>query len=84
MFSEEGIFWLPPGLADILREMYEIKPFRVAFCLETMDEVLNSKLRALRSATRAEVARGSFDFLPHPPVVFSRPLAKRDSRHGNP
>jgi hypothetical protein len=56
--------------------MYEIREFRVAFCLETTERfgVLNSQ--DLESAMQVEVAKSSYDFLPHPPLVFSRTLAK--------
>jgi len=75
VFSADDVCWPPCGLAEMLHEMYEIREFRVAFCLEA-EEIRASNLRTLKSATQADVANGSYDFLPGPPVIFSRNLAK--------
>lgn len=78
VFSEEQVRSPPPGLGDTLREMYGIREFRVTLCLETIERTGASNLRALMSQTQAEVDKGSFNFLPSPPLVFSRTLTKYD------
>ena len=69
----------PPGLAGWLSEVYEVKVFRLAFCLEMAERTRDAYLRALRLVIQKEVNMGFYDFLPHPPAVFSRPLAKYDN-----
>ncbi|KAF9645693.1 hypothetical protein BDM02DRAFT_3189480 [Thelephora ganbajun] len=76
VFSEEEVQWPPLGLAEALRGIYQVRAFRLAFCLETVEWVEAENLRALTSTTQADVANGFYDFLPCPPVVFSRTVAK--------
>jgi len=76
VFSEDEVRWPPWGLANLLREVHKIKEFRLAFCLETTERLRAANLRYLTLATQAEVAKGSYDFLPRPPLVFSRYLAR--------
>jgi len=73
VFSVDDISWPPTNLAEMLREMYKIRRFRVAFCLEA-EAIRASNLRPLRLATEADVMNGFYDFLPCPPVIFSRGL----------
>ena len=44
------------------REMYEIKEFSVAFCLETSEESMVKNLHTLVSETRAGVVEGTYYF----------------------
>ena len=70
--------WPPRGLDEVLREMHEIKGFRVAFCLETLEELGEQNLHQLTLETRASAAAGAYDFLPCPPLVFSRTVTRYD------
>lgn len=76
VFSEEEVCWPPWGLAKVLREVHEVRGFRLAFCLEIDERLKAANLRALKISTQAEVARGHYDFLPCPPLVFFRHLAR--------
>ncbi|KAF9645592.1 hypothetical protein BDM02DRAFT_3262827 [Thelephora ganbajun] len=78
VFSEQDVDWQPLGLAEVLHEIYEVRKFRLAFCLETIEQVRAEDLRVLVSATQADVMVGFYDFLPCPPIVFSRTVAKLD------
>jgi len=72
MFTERDVYLtqqLPKGL---LRGMYEIKRFRLAFCLEAPEELRVRHFPELASRMEAEAVRGTFDFLPCPPSFFSR------------
>lgn len=62
----------------MLREISEVGRSRLAFCLETEEEIRAEKLRALTLATQEDVVNGFYDFLPCPPVVFSRTLAQHN------
>jgi hypothetical protein len=70
--------WSPQGLAQVLCEMYEIKEFKVAFCLETLEELRVQNLHHLTLEVKAAVAGGTFDFLPCSPLVFSRTVTCYD------
>jgi hypothetical protein len=70
VFSELDVRWPPKGLDKALRDMYELKDFRVAFCLETTSGEPN--LHELTFEMERMIARGSYHFLPCPPLVFSR------------
>ena len=59
-------------LPRTLRKMYEIKEFRVSFCLETVEQSRVLDLHLLTQRTKAAVEEGAYDFLPCPPLVFSR------------
>lgn len=78
VFSEEEVHRLPPGLAKALHKMYKIRKFSVAFCLETIERFEVYSLRLLASEIEMGALKGSLDFLPCPPSVFSRTLAKYD------
>ena len=77
VFSELDVFRARP-LEPILRELYRTKEFRVAFCLETLEELRAESLRKLTLDTGAAVRAGLYDFLPCPPLVFSRTMADND------
>ena len=74
VFSEEDEYrsWGLAQLAQVVCEMYGIKKFRLAFCLEVLEEWRVQNLRLLTKETEDAVARGNFDFLPCPLSVFSR------------
>lgn len=78
IFPEKDAALPPPGIFGVLREMYLIKGFRLAFCLEALDVSRMSNLRHLMMATQRAVAEGSLDFLPCPPAVFSRTVTEYD------
>ena len=63
----------PSGSFDfILRELYRIREFTVAFCLEAYETLRVESQRKLTLETERAVAAGAYDFLPRPPLVFSR------------
>ena len=72
VFDWGGVYRSPQDMAGVFREMYKIRRFRLVFCLETPGALRVSDLQALTVATRREVTRGSYDFLPWPPLVCSR------------
>lgn len=78
VFYEPDVRWPPRGLNEVLREMYKVKGFRVGFCLKTLDELRVPSLHQLTLDTRAAVVRGTYDFLPFPPSVFSRTVTRYD------
>jgi len=72
VFSTKGLYHSPRGFASTLHEMYRIRQFKAAFCLETLGGSTVGDLHALVLKTRAAVVEGTYDFLPCPPSVFSR------------
>ena len=78
VFAGDDVRWPPWGMAGVLREMYEIKEFRLVYRLEVLESSRESNLRELTMATQKEVADGSFDFLPCPPLVLSRAVTRDD------
>ena len=70
--------WPPSGMIDVLREMYEIKNFRLVFYLEASEESRVSNLQLLRETTQEAVGKGSYNFLPYPPLVISRAVSQDD------
>lgn len=78
VFSESDAHWMPRGLGEALRDMHDIKKFRVAFCLETLGGFMAPSLRELTLETKRTTALGTYDFLPCPPVVFARTGAMHD------
>ena len=70
------------SLAGVVHELYEIKEFNVAFCLEALEtSVRMENQRKLTLETNEAVAAGVYDFLPYPPSVFSRPVSNYDLHH---
>jgi len=80
LIFSEGVH-LPPRLGEVLRGLHGIKDFGVAFCLETLEELRVLHLHRLTLETREAAAGGAFDFLPHPPLVFSRTVTRYDRAH---
>ena len=61
------------NLAGKIRELYGIREFSVAFCLEVLGTSPGAEgQRKLALNTNEAVAAGLYDFLPRPPLVFSR------------
>ena len=84
VFSEMDVYMPSQELARALRQLYEIKEFRVAFCLETLDGLRAQGLRQLQRNTNGVVKGGIFDFLPCPPLVFSRTVTGYDRSVSSP
>jgi len=76
VFAGEDVYCPPLGIAGVLREMYEIKKFHLVYRLEDLESSRESNLRELVVVTQKEVASGSFDFLPCPPLVVSRAVTR--------
>ena len=76
VFHELDVRWPPRGLNEGLREMYKIKRFRVAFCLEALEELRVPNLHQLTLDTRAAAEGGAYDFLPSSPLVFFRTVTR--------
>ena len=62
-------------MALVIRYFYELKEFKVAFCLEASERSRVEELHALKVDTEKAVAAGLYDFLPCPSLVFSRAAA---------
>ena len=69
---------LRSALAEALHEIYQIREFRLVFCLETIEGAITADLQLLRLAIQRGVEKGTYDFLSCPPVAFSRTLAEYD------
>lgn len=65
-------------LFGLLRGMYEVKPFRLIFCLESQ-KVQDHTMAEFKREIDAEVVEGGLDFLPCPPVVVSHTRTTRSS-----
>lgn len=78
VFSERQVYHPLERLAWVLREMYEIKRFKVAFCLEALEESRAEKLHHLTLRTKEAAVAGTWDFLSCPPLVFSRTATRYD------
>ena len=79
IFPEGGFRRVPERLVSVLREMYEIKKFRVAFCLELAERRMPYAHR-LTLEVEEGVAAGIYDFLPCPPSVFFRTMTRYSRR----
>ena len=68
-----------------LRDLYRIREFSVRFCLEafgTPAAARDESQRKLTLETEEAVAEGRFDFLPSPPLIFTR--TSRNYARGSP
>ena len=75
IFSENETGRPSESLAGLVRELYVIKEFSVAFCMETLLETSRAEnQRKLTLETERAVAAGLYGFLPRPPLVFFRRL----------
>lgn len=64
-------------LFGVVRCMYEVRPFRLVFCLEIWDGDQEDTARMLKRYIDAEVAEGGLEFLPCPPLIVSDTRATR-------
>jgi hypothetical protein len=76
IFSGSDVYRPPETLASVIREFCGTRELRVAFCLETSKESEVEGLRKLTLETERTAAAGLYDFLPCPPLVFSRAVTK--------
>ena len=81
IFSENEVDFSSEILARAIRELYGIKEFHVAFCLESLENSKADLQRKLAEETEGAVAAGLYDFLPRPPLVVSRTVAKYVRRY---
>jgi hypothetical protein len=81
VISEDEVHSLSRRLPFIVREVHKVKEFRVAFCLEALEESREAGLSTLTLETEAAVAAGLYFFLPCPPSVFSRTVVGCDRRY---
>ncbi|KAF9783246.1 hypothetical protein BJ322DRAFT_1069790 [Thelephora terrestris] len=66
----------PSGtLVCVLRELYEVREFSVAFCLEALQMSRAEDLRKVKLEAEVAVEAGLYDFLPRPPLVFFQKVA---------
>ncbi|KAF9783228.1 hypothetical protein BJ322DRAFT_142498 [Thelephora terrestris] len=73
IFSEREVDRQSENLAGKIRELYGIREFSVAFCLEVLGTSPGAEgQHKLALNTNEAVAAGLYDFLPRPPLVFSR------------
>ena len=56
---------------ELMRHLYEVKPFRLVFCLEVWDGDREVALRRLKEYIDGEAAKGVLEFLPCPPLIIS-------------
>lgn len=63
-------------LFGVLRGMYEVKSFRLVFCLEVLDGDREETTRALKRRIGVEEVRGGLEFLPCPPDIVSDMCAR--------
>ena len=67
-FSQQRLF-------HVMRSMYEVKPFRLVFCLEVWEGFREYTAERLKRYIDVEAANGGLDFLPCPPVIISNTRA---------
>ena len=72
ILSERDVYQNPELVASVMREFRVTKHWRIVFCLEMSERFRADKLRRLALGTERAVAVGVYDFLPSPPLVFSR------------
>jgi len=61
--------FLQRDLVSVVRGMYEMKPFRLVFCLEVPEERREDTTERLKTCIKTETAEGRLDFLHCPPVI---------------
>ena len=69
-------------LFRVVRGMYEVKPFRLVFCLEIWDGDREDNTERLRRYIDAEAAKGGLNFLPCSPIIVSNTRAMRSPEWG--
>jgi len=70
--------FFPWGLFNVVRGMYEVKPFHLVFSLETWERNRKRATERLKWLIDAEAAKGGLDFLPCPPVIVFNTRAASD------
>jgi hypothetical protein len=66
----------PSGtMVRVLRDLYEVREFSVAFCLEASQMSRAEDLRKVKLEAEVAVEAGLYDFLPRPPLVFFQKVA---------
>ena len=58
-------------LFKMMRDLYEVKPFRLVFCLEVWDGDREDAIKRLKEYIDGEAAKGVLEFLPCPPLIIS-------------
>ena len=76
IFSETDMYQTPEFVASVMREFLVTKHWKMAFCLEMSERSRAENLRRFTLGTERAVAAGVYDFLPSPPLVFSRTAVK--------
>jgi hypothetical protein len=61
----------------MVRSIYEVKPFRLVFCLEIWGSDWEDAAERLKRHIDAEAARGRLEFVPCPPVIVFDTRATR-------
>ena len=77
---QDTIFIQHAVFNNIVRGMYEVKPFHLVFSLETWEGDKEDTVKALRRCVDVETAKGRLDFLPRPPVIVFNPRAARSPK----
>jgi len=67
----EGHAILRPSLINIVGGMYQVKPFRLVFCLWVWDGDQGDAMERFKAGLDEEVVQGTFGFLTYPPVILS-------------
>ena len=88
-FYEQEIHWPPHGLAGTSREIYEIRKFRLTFCLETMEktraEFTSPEARGLQHRERWRKVLMMFclhcGFFPHTLARYDRLVGLRTGNY---
>ena len=60
-----------------LREMYMVRGFRLVFCMDVLDGVTESTMRALKCVVNEEKSKGGFDYLLCEPLIVSEVRSHR-------
>ena len=64
-------------LSKVVRRLYEVKPFRLVFCLKVWDGDREATVKRLKGYIDGEAAEGGLEFLPCPPVISTQQLGRR-------
>ena len=61
---------------EILREMYQVKPFQLVFLPELLDSLQSDTQRELEISLELATEEGRFDFLDSPPTIRCTRLSR--------
>ena len=56
-------------LFEMMKDLYEVKPFRLVFCLEVWDGDREDAVKRLKEYIDEEAAKGGLEFVPCPPLI---------------